>query len=108
MYTLWKNGADQATGAKDSVTSSFQPGCVYYATVRIHADPGYYLAAYVHQVVGTAVLAQHAGYHVAGLPLGYGAAVDLHPRVGFDDAVVRQPYFIKTNEWPKRINLPSL
>ena len=45
MYTLWKNGADQATGAKDSVTSSFQPGCVYYATIRLIADPGYYLAA---------------------------------------------------------------
>ncbi len=45
MYTLWKNGADQATGAKDSVTASFQPGCVYYATVRMHADQGYALTA---------------------------------------------------------------
>ena len=45
MYTLWKNGADQATGAKGEQTSSFQPGCVYYATIRIIADPGYYLTA---------------------------------------------------------------
>lgn len=45
MYTLWKNGADQATGEKDSVTASFQPGCVYYATVRMHADQGYALTA---------------------------------------------------------------
>ena len=43
MYTIWKNGADQATGEKDSMTASFQPGCVYYATIRLHADQGYYL-----------------------------------------------------------------
>ncbi|MBR5095061.1 MAG: hypothetical protein IK095_08205, partial [Oscillospiraceae bacterium] len=45
MYTIWKNGADQATGAKGEQTGSFQPGCVYYATIRIHADQGYYLTA---------------------------------------------------------------
>ena len=43
MYTIWKNGADQATGEEDSQTASFQPGCVYYATIRLHADQGYYL-----------------------------------------------------------------